>query len=382
MKHKDKLKDILKEEYMIRGSVKTLMCEEDRLKELMAIPMTEILSYRDKADTVDPGEALRYLTDLFMDNCGSSLRMCGFAEHCASYWIRQLDLIENTELNEKYDGATTLADFLPILSDKYHEGLLDKYDSCVMTDKELVDILVGELNSVADEKEKIILCAGIYNALHSVIRTRWLDSYSMEKIEEGIVNLKSKELIEYRCHRNLRKYFRTRFNRTKENQLSLDTGADRFTDDEIKHFISLNDRLVELQYEVMKQVKVITRNLREQIAKGFHQYDTFCIDGYIYIEAYEEDETDELLDTIAPFAKYTVMNSNDDTTQEQLEREIAEDMHWYANWSGIFHPLEESHGLKFCRAFRYLFEESMVFTIDDIMRIKSEMLLPHVEINI
>lgn len=65
IKHKDKLKNILKEEYMIRGSVKTRMCEEERLKELMAIPMTEILSYQDKADTVNPEEALRYLAELF-----------------------------------------------------------------------------------------------------------------------------------------------------------------------------------------------------------------------------------------------------------------------------------------------------------------------------
>lgn len=50
---------------MIRGSVKTLMCEEERLKELIAIPMTEILSYQDNADTVNPEEVLRYLADLF-----------------------------------------------------------------------------------------------------------------------------------------------------------------------------------------------------------------------------------------------------------------------------------------------------------------------------
>lgn len=380
MKHKDKLKDILKEEYMIRSSAKTLMCEEDRLKELMAIPMTEIFSYRDKADTVDPEEALRYLAGLFIDNFGLRLRICGFADRCASYWIFKLKRIP--KLNEKYDGAMELVHFLPILSDKYHERLLDKYDACVMTDKELVDILVEELNSVTDEKEKIILCAGIYNALTSDIGARWLGAYSMEKIEEGIVNLKNRELIEYRCHRSLRKYVRFRFNQTKENQLSLDTDANRFTDDEIKHFLSLNDRLVELQHEVMDQVKVITGNLREQIAKGFHQYDTFVIDGYIYIEAYEEDNTDELLDALSSFAKYSVICSNDNTTQEHLEAEITEDVHWYANWGGIFHQLEKSHGLRLCRAFCHLFEESRVFTVGDIMKIKPEMLLPHVEINI
>ncbi len=151
---------------------------------------------------------------------------------------------------------------------------------------------------------------------------------------------------------------------------------------EINHFIVLNDRLVELQHEVMEQVKVITENLREQITKGFHQYDTFVIDGYIYVEAYEEDNTDELLDALSSFAKYSVIWSNDETSQEVLEAEIAEDMHWYANWGGVFHQLETSHGLKLCRAFCHLFEESRVFTIGDIMKIKPEMLQPHVEINI
>lgn len=387
MKHKDKLKTILKDEYMIRSSVKDLMCEENRLRELMAIPISDILRYRDMAESVDPEEALRYLADLFIDSCGVSLGMRGFADYCASYWIDRLDLENNPALNEKYHGAYTLGQLLPYLSDKYYDGLLEEYDSCAMSAIELRQELVDMLETVTDEKIKIILCAGICDSLSDGDGFCWLDGYSMSEIEDGIINFKNWDLIRHRQRDDFQRY------RTWQHiKVGPDTPAglrklverwpDEFSEDEVSHFIVLNDRLVELQHEVMDQVKVITGNLREQIAKGFHQYDTFVIDGYIYIEAYEEDNTDELLDALSSFAKYSVICSNDDTTQEHLEAEITEDVHWYANWGGIFHQLEESHGLKFCRAFRYLFEESRVFTIGDIMKIKPEMLLPHVEINI
>ena len=85
MKHADKLKNILKEEYMVRSCVKDLMCEENRLRELMAIPISDILRYRDMADSIDPEEALRFLADRFIDNCGVSLGMRGFYDYCASY---------------------------------------------------------------------------------------------------------------------------------------------------------------------------------------------------------------------------------------------------------------------------------------------------------
>ena len=120
----------------------------------------------------------------------------------------------------------------------------------------------------------------------------------------------------------------------------------------------------------MEQVKVITANLQEQIEKGFHQYDTFHIDGYIIIEPFEEDDENELLKTLCQFAQYNVIHANDNTPPERLIDEINEERYWYANWSGAYHQLEKSHGLRQCGAFRYLFEESKIFTISDIMKIK------------
>ncbi len=386
MKHTDKLKNILIEEYMVRSCVKDLMCEENRLRELMAIPISDILRYRDMADSIDPEEALRFLANRFIDNCGVSLGMRGFYDYCAGYWIEKLDLENNPALNEKYHGAYTLGLLLPYISDKYYDGLLEEYDSCAMSSVELRDILIEEIERETDGKIKIILCAGICDCLCDGDGFGWLNEYSMSDIESGIINFKNHNLIYHRQWKDFERY------RTPDIEVGPDTPRglrrlaerqpEKFSDAEINHFIVLNDRLVELQHEVMEQVKVITGNLREQITKGFHQYDTFIIDGYIYVEAYEEDNTDELLNALSSFAKYSVIWSNDETSQEVLEDEIAEDVHWYANWGGVFHRLEKSHGLKLCRAFCHLFEESRVFTIGDIMKIKPEMLVPHVEINI
>lgn len=373
---------------MIKSSVKELMCEDERLRQLMNIPISDILRYRDMADTVDPEDALRFLADRFIDNCGISLGMRGFYDYCAGYWEEKLDLENNPTLSDKYHGAETFEQLLPFLSDKYYEGLLDEFDSCAMEDVKLRDILITQLMQEDDEKNKIILCAGICHCLPwGNIGLRWLDRYSNEEIEQGIINFENRTLIQYRHNEDFQRYRRWNHRKNKRKGLVgsrqiVENWPDEFTEDEVAHFMVLNDRLVELQHEVMDQVKIITANLREQIAKGFHQYDTFCIDGYIIIEPYEEDDENELLETLCHFAEYKVIFANDDTTSECLASEISNEIHWYANWSGVFHPLEKSHGLKLCRAFRNLFEEDEVFTIADIMKIKPEMLLPHVKINI
>ena len=139
---------------MIKSSVKELMCEDERLRQLMNIPISDILRYRDMADTVDPEDALRFLADRFIDNCGISLGMRGFYDYCAGYWEEKLDLENNPTLSDKYHGAETFAQLLPFLSDKYYEGLLDEFDSCAMEDVKLRDILITQLMQEDDEKIK------------------------------------------------------------------------------------------------------------------------------------------------------------------------------------------------------------------------------------
>ena len=373
---------------MIRSRVKELMCENERLRQLMDIPISDILRYRDMADTVDPEDALRILADRFIDNCGVSLGMRGFYDYCAGYWEEKLDLENNSALRDKYHNAETFAQLLPYLSDQYYDGLLDEFDSCAMKDVELRDILVSQLKQEEDEKMKIILCAGICHSMPWGNRgLSWLDRYSNEEIEQGIINFENRTLIQYRHNDDFQRYRKWNHRKIKRKGLVgsrqiVENWPDEFTEDEVAHFMVLNDRLVELQHEVMDQVKIITANLREQIAKGLHQYDTFCIGGYIIIEPYEEDDENELLETLCQFAQYNVIHANDNTPPERLTDEINEERHWYANWSGAFHQLEKSYGLRLCRSFCNLFEEDKIFTISDIMKIKPKMLLPHVKINI
>ena len=377
---------------MIRSSVKTLMCEDSRLYDLLMIPISDILRYRDMADTVDPEEALRFLADKYIDECESNSGLMGLStpyDYCADYWIEKLDLKNNPALNKKYHSASTLAELIPYISERYYDGLLKEHDTCPMNDIEIRETMEDWVFRNFDDKYKIIICTGLFQCLSNRQVTRcmfWLDQFlPIEHIEKNIIFYENRKLIRYRHSDDFQRFYRWKHRKNQSrpgHRYIVENWPDEFTDEEVAHFIVLNDRLVELQHEVMEQVKVITANLQEQIEKGFHQYDTFCIDGYIIIEPYEEDVENELLETLCQFAQYKVIHSNDNTPPERLADDINEDMHWYANWSGVFHPLEKSHGLKLCRAFRYLFEEDEIFTISDIMKIKPEMLLPDVTINI
>lgn len=376
---------------MIRSSVKELMCEDARLEQLMNIPISDILYYRDMANSVDPEEALCFLADKYIDECESNSGLWELNApyyYCADYWIEKLDLKNNPALNKKYHSASTLVEIIPYISERYYDGLLKEHDTCPKNEIEIRETMVDWVFRNYDDKYKVIICAGLFHYLSHIQATHdmfWLDQFPIEHIERSIIYYENRKLIRYRHFDDFQRFYRWkhRKNQSKQGHRHIvENWPDEFTDEEVAHFIVLNDRLVELQHEVMDQVKVITANLQEQIEKGFHQYDTFCIDGYIIIELYEKDVENELLETLCQFAQYNVIHANDNTPSELLTDEINEERHWYANWSGTFHPLEKSHGLKLCSAFRYLFEEAKIFTISDIMKINPEMLLPDIKINI
>lgn len=370
---------------MMKSKINALLCENEILEELMSIPVAEILSYSNKADLVNPEDALRYLSEMYIDNCGISTGMRSFADYCAVFWIKRLKSTANTDMQDKYKDAFVLVDFLPFLSDEYSEEI-DEYDICFMSDTDLRAILIDELNNDIDDKAKIIYCAGVCDILPELSDDRWLDNYSMEKIEDGIINLKSKILIQHRRFEKIKKYFpptkvKDEYNIPENYRKKLEHPPYPFSKEEVRHFELLNKRLVELQNGVMKQVRDITLNLQEQISNGFHQYESFNVEGLIYIEDMEDD-VESLLNILADHAKYTVITTNDSITREVMDEIIAWDIHLYNNWCGIFHQLETEHGLKVCRAFRQIFEEARVFTVEDIMKITPEMLFTQVKIYI
>lgn len=365
----------------MKSKIEALLCKNSILEQLISIPFAEILTYSRKADSVDPEEALRYLAEMYIDNCGVSTGLRSFADYCSVYWIRRLKNDDNA-FRSKYGEAETLPELLPFLSDNYTEEI-DRYDICFMTDVDLRDLLVEELQEESDERVKIILCAGICDFLSDASDCRWMSGYEMEKIEEAIVHLNDKSFIQYRHDKEMAKYRPLRMSwTTKQGRVvNLDEPAHSFSEEEVLHFEELNSRLVALQQEVMKQVREITLNLQEQIANGYIQYKSFNVEGFIYVEN-EDEEVDSLLNTLASHAKYNVMTTNDRSTPEVMDKMISMNMHWYSNWSGIFHQLEKSHGIKLCLAFRYLFEDAEVFTISDIMKISPDMLWTHTTINI
>lgn len=361
--------------------VKALLCENEILEQLMAIPVSEMLTYARKVESVNPEDALRYLAQMYIDNCGVSTGLRSLADYCSVFWIERLKRLEGKDFALKYGDAQTLPALLPFFSDDYTEEI-DEYDITFLTDVELRNMLIDELQEAPDEKTKIILCAGVCNFLPHASNDRWLNRCRMDTIENGIVILGSKTLMRHRCFKDIVKYFPPYPScKIKNKRVFVDEALHLFTAEEVRHFELLNNRLVELQREVMAQVREITLNLQAQIAKGFHQYETFNVEGQIYIEDME-DEVNSLLNTLARHAKYSVMTSNDRSTSEVMDERNAMENHWYGNRSGIFRQLETQHGLKVCRAFCKMFEEARVFTIADIMKITPEMLFKHIEINI
>lgn len=144
--------------------LETLLCSTDISKPPVSIPVDEIMAYCSKADSVDPEEALRYLAEMYIDNCGVSIGLRSFADYCSVYWIHRLMHDENTTFTAKYGDAQTLPELLPFLSSEYTEEI-DSYDIMFMSDEALRDILIDELHDDHDEKTKIILCAGICDFL-------------------------------------------------------------------------------------------------------------------------------------------------------------------------------------------------------------------------
>ena len=370
---------------------KALLCENARLEEVMNIPISEILDYKSRADSVNPEDALRYLADMYVDNCGVSRGMRGFADYCAKYWVERLAAQQNNTIYAKSD--VSFFDLLPKYSSKYTSEV-DNYDSCPLTSQQLRNFLLEELQNTKNETEKIILCAGTLHCLTLPClmydyNGNWLSCISPNRLDEGIVNLEDRTLIEFRSHRNLEEY-----RPTKNLENIIIRQAKVFSNDEINHFVKLNNRLEELQKEVMMQVEAIKQNLDEQISKGFHQYDTFFAEGFIYIESplyiessleesvqWSDNNRDRLLEVLIDSCPhYSVCLTNEDLDLENLKESNSQEFNWYANWSGIFHQLEEIHGIKLCRPFRVLFEDSDTFTIPDIMKIQPEWFLSQVKI--
>lgn len=143
----------------MKALVTALLCDNTRLQEIMDIPISEILDYYSRADSVNPEDALHFLADMYIENCGISRGRRSFAEYCSEYWIKRLVAKQKNPDIESEESDVSFYELLPRYSDRYTPEV-DKYDTCLLTTVQLRDSLVEELQEAATESEKIILCAG------------------------------------------------------------------------------------------------------------------------------------------------------------------------------------------------------------------------------
>ncbi len=160
-----------------------------------------------------------------------------------------------------------------------------------------------------------------------------------------------------------------------------------FTDEEVGHLTKLNCRLVELTHQVFLQVTRIHKHLQAEVVSGNHDYDTFTIEGEIYIDSLypENDEMpyDELQKQLIDSVKnYCVIVTNCHQSQSELDEAACRYINWWANWDGCFKELVRKHNVPICRAFKHLLDESHVFAMEDIMKLKPEQFQTNIKIYI
>lgn len=135
---------------------KALLCENARLEEIMNIPISEILDYKSRADSVNPEDALRYLADMYVDNCGISRGLRVFADYCALFWVERLTAQQNN-MNDA-ESNVSFFDLLSKFSAKYTTGHLENSARMVSESSENIFIEI----QLHDNKWLIYISRNIY----------------------------------------------------------------------------------------------------------------------------------------------------------------------------------------------------------------------------
>ncbi len=157
-----------------------------------------------------------------------------------------------------------------------------------------------------------------------------------------------------------------------------------FSDEEMCKLTELNCRLIELQHEVFNRVYRITAHLQKELAEGNRDFENFCVEGSIYVEEFEDEASVNSLRNalIDALPAYTVIVASSKSTLEKLDKRICAHTNWWANWEGNFKDLVSTHDIPLCCAFKELFDTNSTLALEDIVKIETEQLMPHVEINI
>ena len=153
------------------------------------------------------------------------------------------------------------------------------------------------------------------------------------------------------------------------------------TKDQLNHIISLDNRCRELYKSLTDDLKTIKNDIKKHIAEGSKAYPATNIEGCIYWESDCENEALEHLYSEHAEHGIHVVNVDSERSVERLNED--REIELFGNWCGKFRTLyneKESKGIKLTRAFRMLFDESDIFTLEDLLNVRPDEINQHIQI--
>lgn len=152
------------------------------------------------------------------------------------------------------------------------------------------------------------------------------------------------------------------------------------SDEELQHILNLDKRCLELIHELNQDIKTIYEDIKMRTSLGSHVYDGANIIGEIVWEAdYKNHRLQHLIDVNISDEVYVVNPAKEDS----IKRIDEMDSLLYGNWEGHFKDLydeQQKKGIQLTRTFRVLFDESCIFTPEDLMAVSPDEIYKHIEI--
>lgn len=164
----------------------------------------------------------------------------------------------------------------------------------------------------------------------------------------------------------------------RERETGKDGTLKPFSPEELEHIILLNNHLKALTSAVIDKTLRLSLHALGELQRGnndFADYDIECSIEMTY-DIEECDETLQKLIELSWNSHFCVLHLDADMTKEEQEAEAAETKELYNNeQTGIgrlWNELWYKHHISLSWAFGHFFNHLCLFTMEDIMKIKSD----------
>ena len=115
-------------------------------------------------------EALRILTESYMDFCGISMSLRTVVYECAESWLDKLVETEDHPLSQTAKEDDYLFRFMPRICQDYDPDIYDEYDICYLDKQEFYDCL---LRLIDDNRQDIRLKQALCWGYSKLLETCW-----------------------------------------------------------------------------------------------------------------------------------------------------------------------------------------------------------------